>query len=870
MRYSRALTPLAAFAVLSFGDSSLGQTGTKPQLYYIPHTHWEGAVFMTREEYLQDGLDLILEAVRLLERYPEYKFTLDQVAYFRPFLERYPEQAAKFRKFIAEGRLEIVGGMDVMPDDVKPGAETFVRQVQYGKGYCQKELGLDIDVAWMLDTFGHHPQMPQLLDLAGFKSFWFCRGIPSDTAPSEFFWRGIDGSTIPAFCLPGFYGLFYGPPRDIKGFTKSFEDNYNFLNPNARGHERVGLAGNDVSEPEDFVTPLVREFNSKADAPFEIRYSVPTEFANIVAKRKDTPTFGYDLNPIFPGTYSSRIELKQAAKRIENKLLDAEELGALANLTGAKTDDRDLWQAWEPDLFNQTHDLASGTMNDHTYVDTVKSYDFSERLADEGLASRWKKLAANIDTAGEGAPIVVFNSSGWARTDLVEVNVGFADTGVTLFNLVGPSGEAISYQITYLDKYTDGGLKRAKIAFVAKDVPACGYATYRLINVRSKTAGLLLPSIPTSPGSLENEFYRVNIDPKTGAIVSVVDKELGTEMLSGPANVVARKQDSGDLWAFYKTLDGASHIPNMTVEPIPSSKDALLSSSSSEKEGTFVRGDAYSEFSVTHPLGTGRFTTRIRLTKGVKRIDIETTLVNNEKHVRYQVLFPSAVANGKNVQSIPFGSVERPSGVEFPAQSWTDYGNGQSGLGLVNAALPGNMVTDGTIMLSLMRAENLGDYNGGDTSETGMELNVPRAFRYALIPHAKTWKEALLPRAAEEINHPLQAFKLEPHRGSLPSKWGFLSVSSPNIVVTSVKPGPDGTTMVRLYESWGQATKGAYVDVAAQVRSADEANLLEKSTGKLRHENDRVLFDLHPFEIKTIKLHLGAVGLRTAAGSIVR
>ena len=92
---------------------------SKPTLYYIPHTHWEGAVFKTREEYLEMGLPNILKALALLKKYPDYKFTLDQVAYFKPFLERYPEEAAAFRKFVAQGRLEIVGGMDVMPDVVK-------------------------------------------------------------------------------------------------------------------------------------------------------------------------------------------------------------------------------------------------------------------------------------------------------------------------------------------------------------------------------------------------------------------------------------------------------------------------------------------------------------------------------------------------------------------------------------------------------------------------------------------------------------------------------------------------------------------------------------------------------------------------------
>src|SRR5262245_31483465 len=80
------------------------QPATPPEnqtLYYIPHTHWEGAVFKTREEYLEMGLPHILKALSLLDKYPEFKFTLDQVAYFKPFLERYPEAAAAFRKYVA-------------------------------------------------------------------------------------------------------------------------------------------------------------------------------------------------------------------------------------------------------------------------------------------------------------------------------------------------------------------------------------------------------------------------------------------------------------------------------------------------------------------------------------------------------------------------------------------------------------------------------------------------------------------------------------------------------------------------------------------------------------------------------------------------
>src|SRR5207237_747193 len=158
--------------------------------------------------------------------------------------------------------------------------------------------------------------------------------------------------------------------------------------------------------------------------PFRIRYAVPSEFAAVVARRSDKPVVTNDFNSIFQGTYSSRIELKQTTRQIEQLLLTAEKLSALASWLGTPSDQPMLWRAWEPVLFNQTHDLASGVMTDHVYEDTARSYDFSKRLAEEMIGSRWDAIARHIDTRGEGVPVIVFNPLGWPRTDIAEIEVG--------------------------------------------------------------------------------------------------------------------------------------------------------------------------------------------------------------------------------------------------------------------------------------------------------------------------------------------------------------------------------------------------------------------------------------------------------------
>ena len=148
------------------------------------------------------GLPNILKAMRLLREQPSFRFTLDQVAYVRPFLERYPSEEADFRRFLAEGRLQLAGGLDVMPDVNMPGGETFIRQMQYGKGYYRDKLGVDVTAGWLIDTFGHHAQMPQLMAQAGYKSYWFVRGVPNRITPPSFSGKGSTALGLPRTTCP--------------------------------------------------------------------------------------------------------------------------------------------------------------------------------------------------------------------------------------------------------------------------------------------------------------------------------------------------------------------------------------------------------------------------------------------------------------------------------------------------------------------------------------------------------------------------------------------------------------------------------------------------------------------------------------------
>ncbi len=147
----------------------------KSKIWIVPHTHYDAEVFMNKEKTFEVGFSNLQGALGLLRNNSKFKFILDQVCYIEPFLKSYPEEKKFFQKMVSERRLEITGGMYVMPDVNIPSGESFIRQVLRGKSYCERELGINVRCGWTADTFGHHPQIPQLMVKCGFKHNIFFR-----------------------------------------------------------------------------------------------------------------------------------------------------------------------------------------------------------------------------------------------------------------------------------------------------------------------------------------------------------------------------------------------------------------------------------------------------------------------------------------------------------------------------------------------------------------------------------------------------------------------------------------------------------------------------------------------------------------------
>ena len=851
----------------------------KRKVWILSHSHYDAEVFMVERETLEIGYANLLGALQLLRANPSFKFALDQTCLIEPFLQTYPEEKAFLRQMVEAGRLEIVGGMHSMPDENIPGGESFIRNVLYGKSYCERELQVDVRAGWPLDPFGHHPQIPQLMRKCGFDFAAFSRLMKRD-CPSEFIWQGIDGSQLFCHWMHKSYAVFSFAPGSLPEFKKFAAPRIELLQERAVTSNLIAPAGGDLTPVEPQLLQMVEEFNRSQDE-YELVFATPSECMQALqASAQEAgihfPLVMDDLNPVFQGCYSARIAVKQWNRRLETLLLNAEKFDALAQPLGAPSQVQQIWQAWRGVLFNQAHDIICGAEIDPVYENAIDRFKVSQAIAETCLEASLGAIAGQVDTSGEGIPLVVFNPLGWERSDVVECDVAFSEPGSFELSVLDSAGGVVASDLLTCERFENGSIKRARVLFVTRQVPAFGYEVYRVTKAQGPApqtdlavshpyGGLL--RFELDRGWLENAFYRLEFDLWNGTIASLYDKVNQWEVLPESlrmGNLLVKEADYGNFWQYNGPCKGDALYPMEGRYPLPAfNANQVDFAHNYHGDGNILAGNARIEFRIAAPFGSGQFVTRVRLYAGLPRIDIQTTLVNQDEKVRYRAALPTSIQGGTITYEIPFGAIARPEG-EFPAQNWIDYSTTDRGVTLLNRGLPGNNVVDGVMMLSLMKCTNLeggyGDMKLGPVTQAAFEKGKTHIFEYAIIPHSGNWRTAQAYRRGAEYNSPLIPFKPGKKPGNLPPKMNFIRILETNgescsIVLSSVKACPGGM-IVRAYEGEGKPMENCSLEFAWAARQVFEVNLIEKGERIIPLENEgrQISLSFGPFEIKTIKL----------------
>jgi alpha-mannosidase len=848
------------------------------RVFLVPHTHFDAEVFITREETLRIGASNLWLVLRLLRDHPELTFAIDQVCYLRPFLERFPEAREQLVDLVRSGRVELVGGMHAMPDLNIPSGESLIRQVLHGREFFES-LGADVRCAWTLDCFGHHPQIPQILAKCGYDWSAGQRLRPAGSA-AEFHYEGLDGTRLVFAWLPASYCVLTGCPLDFPSFRAFVDSRLGYLEAACAGPELLAISGGDIDAPPPSLPDLVARYNEAQDR-YAIEFSTPSKYLEVLRSRADLPVVSGDLNPVFQGCYSARIAVKQRNRALETALLDRERTAAFAALVGKATRDPaadadDLRDAWEPVLFNQGHDIICGSHVDSVYNAALARFAYSEERARLGTAASLRSIAEDIDTRGPGTKLAVFNTLGHTRSDVVECVVAFADPGAVYLEVRSSSGTVMPSDLLSVERFPDGSVRTATVLFVARDVPSLGYEVYSVVPLEEQPA-LSAPELRTSEpwnirsdrerGFIENAACRLSFDMWNGTITSIRHKPGDWEVVSRAmpwANTVVREPDFGNFWQYNGPCKGDAFHPTPALYPLSAENaNGVSFAHHTHGDGNIRQGRASADMTISHPFGSGHFATRVRLYAGLPRIDIRTTLTNEDERVRYRAVFPTTLAGGEVTHEIPFGAIARPEG-EFPAQTWMDCSRDGHGLALLNRGLPGNNAAAGVMMLSLLKCtalkEGYGEVGGfrfGIPTEEGYERGRTHVFDYALLPHLGDWREARAYAAGQEINTPLLAVRCASHAGQLPPRHSWLGVSHPNMVLSAVRRTERGTIALRVYEAEGRGVPEARIHLGVRPAAAAETDLIGRNARPFAGASGNGLaFSLGAFEIKTFELTL--------------
>jgi alpha-mannosidase len=858
----QALNPwLKQFTVRAVGNSHIDMAWLWP---------WTETVEVVRNTF-QSVLDLMRE-------YPDLKFTMSSARTYEWMQEKYPALFEQIKQRVKEGRWEVIGGMWVEPDLNMPDGESLVRQILVGKRYFQKNFGADIKIGWNPDSFGYNWQLPQIYKKSGIDYFVTSKLLwATDYTKFPyrlFWWEAPDGSRLLTY-FPHEYANEFDPQQITQDFSfyapsiygskigeKSDSPQMLYLygiGDHGGGPTRTMLDEADRLRDPETVFPKIEFSTAK-----EFFADLDRELPNLkVPTWKDELYFEYHR-----GVYTSQADTKQRIRRDEELMLDAEKYASLASLFGHPYAQDQFELAWKNLLFDHFHDVMPGSGIAVNYLDAKRNLEDVARSANEITDGAIDEILAHINTQagsvpGDVVPLVVFNSLSWPRTEIVEAEVQLPGptSGV---EVVDGEGRPVTHQPLEMDTATN----RARI-LIAADAPALGYKTYFVRAAANAAHSAPRPAnvVTANDNTMENGAVRVVIDPQTGCITSLFDFRNHTEALA------ASETDSGGP---------TTHVCGNLLQAFtdkPKRWDAWNIDSDFEKQHwdldkadevkLIESGPLRAVIRVKKHFQNSTFVQDITIYAGVPRVDVKMQVDWHEKHILLKVAFPLSAHSDKATFEIPYGSIERPTTrntpaeqakFEVPAQRSADLSDSKSadtkhGFSLLNDSKYGYDVKGNVLRLSLLRSPEWPDPHADEGHHE---------FTYSMYPHAGTWRDAQTVRRGYELNYPLISRQAQKHAGVLSDELSFVRIDADNVVVTALKKSEDDESLVLRFYEWAGKETDVRIQLPSGAQSATETDLMERSTADLPVRSKTVMVHTNPYEIKTVKIRVAGQAHDTA------
>ncbi|HEX3572706.1 MAG TPA: alpha-mannosidase, partial [Acidobacteriaceae bacterium] len=216
------LLSIAAFAAAQNTVPGKPDLNQQPTLYVVGYAHldteWRWEYPQVIDEYIPNTMH---RNFALFEKYPHYIFNFSGANRYRFMKEYYPQDFAKVKQYVAEGRWFPAGSSMEEGDVNAPSAEAIIRQILYGNEWFRREFGKASAEYMLPDCFGFPASLPTILAHSGVKGFstqkltWGSSApgggpesrekTPEGTPFDVGVWTGTDGESVLAALNPGSY-----------------------------------------------------------------------------------------------------------------------------------------------------------------------------------------------------------------------------------------------------------------------------------------------------------------------------------------------------------------------------------------------------------------------------------------------------------------------------------------------------------------------------------------------------------------------------------------------------------------------------------------------------------------------------------------
>ena len=847
-------------------------------LYLVPHIHldvgysdYQPKVAAIQTQALDEGMDLA-------KQYPGFCYSvdgswdLDQFMKTRSLADQQRVIAAmkNGQLFIPAEYANLLTGF--------PTAETLIRSL-YASAQFSRLHGTPFNYADISDVPSYSWSYASILAAAGIRYFIAGPNGHLTRAPvliqgrlnenSPFWWVGPDGGKV-LFWYGRHYwegGILFGIPPEVNAgretipvFLKTYE------HPSYRA-DAVILFGTQQENTDLFPqqAELAAEWNRKFAYP-KMRYSGFYAALKHIADQfgGKIPTVSGDGGPYWEDGIAASARYAAMERRNESRAPSAEKLATLTSLVNPRlaADKTDLDRMWKNLVLMDEHTWDShDSYTDPSSEETARQskvkemYAIDARQIADYVARNSMAGLANAIPAGRGS-LIVFNMLNWKRSALVTFDL---QKGRKIVD--STTGATVPVEVV------SDSAKLTKVRFKATDVPAFGYKVYEL--ARSKEP---VPVAETKQATtLESRYYRVELDPVSGAVRSIFDKQLKRELVN---------QQSPYRFGQYLYVSGGDQRPNtllqyrtVQLEPklrVDGAHDGHLLSVTRAPYGWVARMES-------SDTNTPAITTEVRLFENEKKIefieDIDKRAVRSREAVYFA--FPFAMDHPRFQYEIQNGVVDPAKNMYpgaghewFSVQHWVAAEqDGVSGtvmpldvplvtLGdIYRGAWPSHFGTrPGTIFSYAMNNYWSTNYN----AEQGGHVRL----RYLVTSAASTdaaalsrmgWEEAT-PLELDEVTRQDKA--LPPPARSGATQASYLNIDDPDLLVEDWKPAEDGNGTILRMLDLGGAERQVEVQVPlVNLAHAIETDAVERDKQELQRSGVHSFrFTVHPHQIVTVRL----------------